>query len=241
MGYNNTGKTTLVKLLVGETNATHGRIWIGGYNMETERSKCYPLLGYCTQHESLPPNFTPRELMHIHAQLHGLPLKRSEHICEGLAHILGFFLCYRQVMRLCTTGQHRRVSFALAILGDPLLICIDGPPGGIDPNGKRILFSLTSYMQQRGSSFLFTNLGGLDCERMCDRTPVLFDGQLWTIGTQMQRYRSGYLLEVRFKRKINVDITTARNTWDRINQFPVSPHNKFILFMQVKFPDATLQ
>ncbi|XP_034483121.1 ATP-binding cassette sub-family A member 3 [Drosophila innubila] len=241
MGGNNTGKTTLVNLLVGETIASYGKLWIGGYNMDTERAKCYPLLGCCAQHQNLPANFTPRELMHVHAQLHGLSLKSTTQICEGLAHILGFFHCYRQLMRLCTTGQHRRVGFALAILGDPLLICIDGPPGGIDPNGKRTLYSLTAYMQMRGCSFLFTNLGALDCERLCDRTPILFDGQLWTMGTQEQRYQPGYLLEVRFKRKINADITTARNTWDRINQFPVSPHNKFILFMQVKFPDATLK
>ncbi|KAL7744179.1 hypothetical protein ACLKA6_009152 [Drosophila palustris] len=241
MGMNNTGKTTLVKLLVGDTTASQGRIWVGGYSMETERPKCYPMIGYCAQHQNLPANFTPRELMHIHAQLHGMPLKASTQICEGLAHILGFFNCYRQLMRLCTTGQHRRIGFALAILGDPLLICIDGPPGGIDPNGKRTLSSLTAFLQLRGCSFLYTNLGVLDCERLCDRTPILYDGQLWSMGTQAQRYRPGYLLEVRFKRKINADITTARNTWDRINQFPVSPHNKFILFMQVKFPDATLQ
>lgn len=221
--------------------ASYGKLYVGGYSMHSERNKCYPLLGYCAQHQNLPANFTPRELMHVHAQLHGLSIKSTTQICEGLAHILGFFQCYRQLMRLCTTGQHRRVGFALAILGDPLLISIDGPPGGIDPNGKRTLYSLTAYMQTRGCSFLYTNLGALDCERLCDRTPILFDGQLWTMGTQGQRYQSGYLLEVRFKRKINADITTARNTWDRINQFPVSPHNKFILFMQVKFPDSTLK
>ncbi|KAH8386636.1 hypothetical protein KR093_001616 [Drosophila rubida] len=240
MGYNDTGKTTLVKLLVGDTMMSHGKLWIAGYSMEKERTKCYSIMGYCSQIQGFPAKFTPRELMVIHARLHGLTNKASILICEGLAHLLGFFQCYRQLISLCSTGQHRRIGFALAILGDPVFICIDGPPGGIDPNGKRILYSLTAYLQQRGSSFLYTNLSSSDAERMCQRTPVLCDGQLWTIGTQDKRYRPGYLLEVRFKRKINMDITTARNTWDRINQFPVSPHNKFILFMQLKFPEATL-
>ncbi|KAH8416823.1 hypothetical protein KR222_006447 [Zaprionus bogoriensis] len=241
MGYNNTGKTTLVKLLMGEVRASHGRIWVGGYSMEYERGHCYPLMGYCPQHQSLPSNFTPRELLLMHAQLRGLPQNCCIQICEGLSHLLGFYGSYRQLIRLCTTGQCRRIAFAIAILGDPLIVCVDGPPGGIDPNGKRTLYSLTAYMQQRGCSFLYTNLGGMDCERMCQRTPVLYDGQLWTMGTQEQRYRRGYLLEVRFKRKVNADIGTARTTWDRINQFPVSPHNKLILFVQIKFPEAVLQ
>ncbi|XP_002055455.3 phospholipid-transporting ATPase ABCA3 isoform X1 [Drosophila virilis] len=241
MGYNNTGKTTLVKMMVGETRPSHGRIWVGGYSMELERAKCYPLMGYCAQLSILPKDITPREILHIQSKLHGLPTQFAIQVCDALSHLLGFQSCYHQLICLCTTGQVRRITFALAILGDPLLICVDGPPGGIDPNGKRTLYSLTAYMQNRGCSFLYTNLSGLDCERMCQRTPVLYDGQLWTMGAQEQRYRRGYLLEVHFKRKANADISTARSTWDRINQFPVSPHNKLILFVQVKFPEATLQ
>ncbi|KAH8261714.1 hypothetical protein KR044_002734, partial [Drosophila immigrans] len=240
MGYNNTGKTTLVELLVGETIKSHGKLWIAGYNMDKKRTKVCKMIGYCSQLVSFPAKLTPSELMIIHAGLHGLTPRSSTQICEALAHLLGFFHCYRQLISLCTTGQHRRIGFALAILGDPLLSCIDGPPGGIDPHGRRVLYSLTTYMQHRGCSFLYTNLSASDCERMCQRTPVLQDGQLWTMGRQESRYHPKYLVEVRFKRKINVDITTARNTWDRINQFPVSPHNKFILFMQMKFPEATL-
>ncbi|XP_043072224.1 ATP-binding cassette sub-family A member 17 isoform X2 [Drosophila grimshawi] len=241
MGYNNTGKTTLIKTLVGEMHPSHGRIWIGGHSRKQQRIECYPLVGYCAQQHVLPCELTPRELLHTQANLHGLPKQSCSQICEGLASVLGFYVCYKQLMRLCTTGQHRRIAFALAILGDPRLVCVDGPPGGIDPNGKRIMYIVTTFMQQRGCSFLYTNLTGLDCERMCHRCPVLHDGQLSAMGSQAQRYKSGYLLEVVFKRKVSADINTARNTWDRINKFPVSPPNKFILFVQIKFPEAKLQ
>lgn len=206
--------------------------------MRSQRSRCYPLMGYASQNQSLPHNYTPRELLLGHAQLLGLNNRCCTQICEALSHLLGFHGSYRQLIQLCTTGQCRRVAFAMAILGNPLISLIDGTPGGIDPHGKRIIFSLTAYMQQRGCSFIFTNLSGWDCERMCHRTPVLFDGQLWTMGSKEQRYRRGYMLEVRFKRKVNADVGSARNTWDRINQFPVSPHNKLILFVQIKFPEA---
>ncbi|TDG39913.1 hypothetical protein AWZ03_013664 [Drosophila navojoa] len=241
MGYNNCGKTTIAKMIIGDIQSSYGRMWIGGYSTQKERSKCYPLLGYCSQHESLPRDFTPYQLLIIQSMMHGVSKKLATPICEGLSHLLGFQSCYHQLLKLCTTGQIRRIGFALAILGDPMLVCVDGPPGGIDPNGKRTLFSLTSYMQSRGCSFLYSNLSALDCERLCQRAPILYDGKLWTIGSQRERYRRGYELEVRFKRKANADISTARSTWDRINKFPVSPHNKLILFVQMKFPEAILQ
>ncbi|XP_023169333.1 ATP-binding cassette sub-family A member 3 isoform X2 [Drosophila hydei] len=241
MGYNNSGKTTIVKMIVGDSQPSYGRMWIGGYSTQNKRSKCNPLLGYCSQKGTLPKDFTPCELLILQSKLHGLPKKFAIPICDGLSHLLGFQSCYRQLINICTTGQIRRIGFALALLGDPMLICVDGPPGGIDPNGKRTLFSLTAYMQNRGCSFLYSNLSALDCERLCERSPILYNGQVWTMGAQTERYRRGYELEVRFKRKANADISTARSTWDRINKFPVSPHNKLILFVQMKFPEAILQ
>lgn len=240
LGNNNTGKTTFTKLLLGEIDPSHGKIWIGGYSMEHERARCYPLMGYCNQRLCFPSNFTPHELLLVHAQMRGLSKKCSELYCEALATILGFNSSYKQHVQHCTTGQLRRVAFALAILGDPLLVCIDGPPGGIDPNGKRILYSLTAFMQQRGCSMFFTNMNEWDGERMCQRTPFLYQGRLWTMGTKDKRYRRGYLLEVRFKRKVNADVGSSRITWDRINKFPVSPHIKLIIFVAIKFPDAVL-
>lgn len=230
----------MVQLLLGEVLPTQGKIWIGGYSMENQRARCYPLMGYCNQRLCLPSNFTPRELLLIHAQMRGMSNKCCELISEALAQVLGFYGSYHQLLQLCTTGQLRRVAFALAILGEPLIACIDGPPGGIDPNGKRILYSLTAFMQQRGCSLFFTNMTEWDGERMCQRTPFLYEGRLWTMGTKEERYRRGYLLEVRFKRKVNADVGSTRITWDRINQFPVSPHNKLILFVEIKFPAAVL-
>ncbi|XP_068149429.1 LOW QUALITY PROTEIN: phospholipid-transporting ATPase ABCA3 [Drosophila tropicalis] len=243
-GLNNSGKTTLVKLLVNETRASYGSIVIRGYSMDRQLMKCYSYLGYCPQSDNLPNDLTPNDILYIHTVLHGYSRLSVSKICNYLLILLGLQNCSNRPLQLCTPGQRRRLAFALAILGSPSLVCVDGLPAGIDPIGKRTIFSITDFMQRHGTSFLYTTLSRIDSECLCQRAPLLHSGQLWTIGSHGQQttyYRIGYLLEVRFKRKVNINVSLSRSTWNRINHFPMSPHKKFQAFMEIKFPLALLQ
>ncbi|XP_022208873.1 phospholipid-transporting ATPase ABCA3 isoform X2 [Drosophila obscura] len=242
-GYNSSGKTTFLRLLLQETRASCGRIWVRGYSMARKRLQCYRRMGYCPQNDNLPGEFTPMELMYIQVQLQGHSYDVAKDVIEGLMRMMGLQSCCNLPIQYCTTGQWRRLHFALAILGSPAFICVDGVPAGIDPAGKRTIFTITSYMMARGSSFLFTSLLPLDSERLCQRTPVLYDGQLWAIGSYEElsdNYKNGYQVEVRFKRKANPNVSLTRSTWNRIGQIPMSPHKKLSSFMELKFPRATL-
>lgn len=242
-GANNSGKTTLLKVVVNETKMNAGQLWIHDYSVNTHRVQCYRMVGYCPQKDSLPSEFTPRELLYIHAMLQGHRHRIGRELSEALLRLVGLTPCWNRSVRMCTTGQIRRLYFAYAVLGSPDLICVDGVPAGLDPTGKRIILMMTSTMQAMGSSFLYTMLTGLDAERLSLRTPLLLEGQLWMIrpmDTETENYKSGYQLEVRFKRKVNPNVSMSRATWNLINHFPMSPNKKFSAFMEIKFPDAVL-
>ncbi|KAH8344624.1 hypothetical protein KR067_001677 [Drosophila pandora] len=243
-GSNSSGKTTLLKVLVGEIKMRSGRIWICGHSMERYRLRCYRLIGYCPQWDRLPAEYTPRELMFLMALIQGHRKTMARELSESLLRMLALTPCWNQSVRLCTSGQTRRLLFGVAVMGSPQLVLIDGVPAGIDPTGKRTVFTVTSLMQSRGSSFIYTHLNNLDAERLCQRTPVLLSGQLWMVGSfdeVSQNYEEGYQLEVRFKRKVNPNVSMSRTTWNRINHFPMSPQKKFSAFMEIKFPEAVLK
>ncbi|XP_017006478.2 phospholipid-transporting ATPase ABCA3 isoform X1 [Drosophila takahashii] len=243
-GSNNSGKTTLVKLLVSEEKLRSGQIWIGGYSMLLQRLQCYRQVGYCPQRDNLPAEFTPRDLLYIHAMLQGHRHKMARELADSLLRMLGLTPCWNRSVAMCTSGQIRRLYFAYAVLGSPSFICVDGVPAGLDPTGKQLILMMTATLQAMGCSFLYTNLTALDSERLCQRTPLLLDGQLWTIGTvdvENENYKGGYQLEVRFKRKVNPNVSMSRATWNLINHFPMSPNKKFSAFMEIKFPEATLK
>ncbi|XP_017085750.1 ATP-binding cassette sub-family A member 2 [Drosophila eugracilis] len=243
-GANNSGKSTLLKLLVNEKKMSSGQIWINGYSMRRHRIKCYQMVGYCPQRDNLPAEFTPRELLYIHALLQGHRDQIGREMSESLLRLMGLTPCWNRSVSMCTTGQIRRLYFAYAVLGSPELICVDGVPCGLDPTGKRIILMMTSTMQEMGSSFLYTMLTNLDGERLCQRTPILLEGHLWMLGSmdgQNENYKDGYQLEIRFKRKVNPNVSMSRATWNLINHFPMSPNKKFSAFMEIKFPEAVLK
>ncbi|KAH8336125.1 hypothetical protein KR074_003532, partial [Drosophila pseudoananassae] len=243
-GSNNSGKSTLLKVLVGETKMKSGRVWICGHSMERQRLKCYRLIGYCPQWDTLPSEYTPRELLLIMALIQGHRRSMAQELADSLLRMLALTPCWNQSVRQCTTGQSRRLLFGVAVLGSPKLVLVDGVPAGLDPTGKRTVFTVTSQMQSRGCSFVYTHLNNLDAERLCQRTPILVSGQLWMVGSfdEVHRnYQAGYQLEVRFKRKVNPNVSISRTTWNRINHFPMSPQKKFSAFMEIKFPHAVLK
>ncbi|XP_043661089.1 phospholipid-transporting ATPase ABCA3 isoform X1 [Drosophila teissieri] len=243
-GANNSGKTTLLKVVVNETKMNAGQLWIHDCSVNNHPLRCYRMVGYCPQKDSLPAEFTPRELLYIHALFQGHRHRIGRELSEALLRLVGLTPCWNRSVRMCTTGQIRRLYFAYAVLGAPDLICVDGVPAGLDPTGKRIILMMTSTMQAMGSSFLYTMLTGLDAERLSPRTPLLLEGQLWMIrpmDTENENYKNGYQLEVRFKRKVNPNVSMSRATWNLINHFPMSPSKKFSAFMEIKFPEAVLK
>jgi len=62
-----------------------------------------------------------------------------------------------------------------------------------------------------------------------------------SVDSRNENYKGSYQLEVRFKRKINPNVSMSRTTWNLINHFPMSPNKKFSAFMEIKFPEATLK
>ncbi|KAH8292295.1 hypothetical protein KR054_008219 [Drosophila jambulina] len=243
-GLNESGRSTLLKLTVREAKLNSGQIWINGHSVRRYRSRTYRMVGYCPQNDYLQPEFTPRQLLYVQAMYHGHPKPDARKISEALIRMLGLYQCCNRSASVCTTGEERRLYYAFAILCKPDLICVDGVPSGLDPVAKRIVLTVTTLMQTMGSTFLYTSLPVLDTERLCQRRTILFDGALWTVrsqGNDNKPYASGYQLEVRFKRKVNPNLSMSRSTWNRINHFPLSPHRKFSAFMEIKFPDAVLR
>ncbi|XP_017056193.1 phospholipid-transporting ATPase ABCA3 [Drosophila ficusphila] len=243
-GANNSGKTTLLKLIVGEARPKKGQIWIMGTSMQRHRMRCYRMVGYCPQRDRPPAEFTPRDLLYIHALLQGHRHRIARELSESLLRMMGLTPCWNRSAHMCTTGQLRRLSFAHAVLSSPDLVCVDGVPAGLDPIGKQTILMMTSSMLSMGSSFMYTTLTSLDSERLCMRTPLLLDGQLYTIAAlngKTENYKGGYQLKVRFKRKVNPNVSMSRTTWNLINHFPMSPNKKFSAFMELKFPQATLK
>jgi len=87
-------------------------------------------------------------------------------------------------------GMRRRLSVAIALVGDPKIIFLDEPSTGLDPENKRKLWEILSDCRQKRAIVLTTH-SMEEADVLCSRIGIVSNGRLRCIGPQ-QRLKSLY-------------------------------------------------
>ncbi len=147
LGPNGAGKTTTMRIMVGLTPASRGRVTIGGHayrDIPNPGRHVGVLLDASAQHAGR----TGREVLTIGARTMGLPDSRVDEILEMVS--LTPAEAKRRV-RNYSLGMRQRLGVAHALLGDPSVLILDEPANGLDPAGIRWMRDLlTGFASQGG-------------------------------------------------------------------------------------------
>ncbi|MFD1600983.1 ABC transporter ATP-binding protein [Halobellus rarus] len=175
VGPNGAGKTTLVRALTG-TTTTDGRVSVLGARPEAiEKSR----IGLLPQSFSPAARLTARELLAQYAGLYDDARDPDAVLAdvgiEGDA--------AEQWYETLSGGQQRRVCVAIALVNDPEVLFLDEPTTGIDPAGRRDLWTLLEGLAADGTTVFLTSHSMAEVERLADRVGFLRDGRLVTVGS----------------------------------------------------------
>ncbi|HKJ59871.1 MAG TPA: ABC transporter ATP-binding protein, partial [Halobacteriales archaeon] len=80
-------------------------------------------------------------------------------------------------------GQRRRTLVGTAIVNDPDVLFLDEPTTGIDPAGRRAVWSLIEELAGAGTTVFLTSHYMEEVDRLADRVAVLDDGEVVASGT----------------------------------------------------------
>jgi ABC-2 type transport system ATP-binding protein len=90
-----------------------------------------------------------------------------------------------------STGQQRRLSFALAIAHTPQVLFLDEPTAGLDVGTRVELHDLMRELQANGTTIILATHDMAEAEEMSDRVAILLNHKLATIGTPMEITATG--------------------------------------------------
>lgn len=141
MGASGCGKTTLLSSLVDVLKLDSGAIEIFGDKAENiAKSR----VGYMPQENALIAEFTVGEMIWFVGTIFGL---KSEHIEERLYFLTNLLELPQRnkIIKECSGGQQRRVSFALTLIHEPELLILDEPTVGLDP---LLRFKIWDYLHE---------------------------------------------------------------------------------------------
>ncbi|MDD9138894.1 ABC transporter ATP-binding protein [Fructobacillus sp. CRL 2054] len=175
LGPSGAGKSTVINVTLGVEKADAGTAYVFGEAMP--KRELLGKIGYMAQSDALYEALTARANLKFFAEMRGIDKKDLDAEIDRVAGVvsLGDFL--DQAVSGFSGGMKRRLSLAIALLGDPKLLVLDEPTVGIDPALRRQIWAELHKMKKQGHAILVTT-HVMDEAELVDRVALLMGGRV---------------------------------------------------------------
>ena len=198
LGHNGAGKTTTINILTGLMMPTSGGATYYGYDINSmyDLGVIRAMTGVCPQHDILFDNLTCDEHLRIFGTFKGIKDVDSE-VERLLEAVLLTEKRHAQAGTL-SGGQKRKLSVAIALIGNPKFVFLDEPSAGLDPYSRRALWDLLKAAKKDKVILLTTHFMD-EADILSDRKAIIADGTLKCMGSSLflkNRFGIGYHLNM---------------------------------------------
>lgn len=192
LGRNGAGKTTLMKTLAALHKKQSGTITVCGIPIE-QAKEIRGITGYLPQDFSMYPSMSVEESLDYLGILSGMDLKLRRERAEMLLKRVNLTEHRGKKVRALSGGMKRRLGIAQALLHDPMVLIVDEPTAGLDPEERIRFRNLLCEVAEERIVILSTHIVG-DIEATCEDIAIMNEGRILWRGTV-----SGLLSEAKGK------------------------------------------
>ncbi|VDP67530.1 unnamed protein product [Echinostoma caproni] len=199
LGTNGAGKSTTFAMLSGQLSVRPDTVTLNGYDLARQLSEAHQFMGFCPQSDALHDFLTARETLIMYGRLRQLSGSRLYSVVRRLLHSTGLESYADRLVCTFSGGTKRKLSAAIAFIGDPKVILLDEPSSGMDPGARKLLWRLVQSAVRRGCAVVLSSHCMEECETLCDRVGLLVDGRIRCDGGPLElkvRYSVGYLVDL---------------------------------------------
>jgi ATP-binding cassette subfamily A (ABC1) protein 3 len=193
LGINGAGKTTLLSMLSGEVVPSAGELFLDRRNLSTDVHNCRRLIGFCPQFDALFELMTGREHLQLYARIKGIVEAEVDAAVNAKIAEMGLTEYADRQAGTYSGGNKRKLSVAIAMIGDPSIVFLDEPSTGMDPVARRFMWEVISDVvcRREKCSVILTTHSMEECEALCTRIGIMVGGILRCLGSS-QRLRSRF-------------------------------------------------
>ncbi|XP_053776573.1 retinal-specific phospholipid-transporting ATPase ABCA4 isoform X5 [Desmodus rotundus] len=203
LGHNGAGKTTTLSILTGLLPPTSGTVLIGGKDIETSLDAVRRSLGMCPQHNILFHHLTVAEHILFYAQLKGRSWDEARLEMEAMLEDTGLHHKRNEEAQDLSGGMQRKLSVAIAFVGDAKVVVLDEPTSGVDPYSRRSIWDLL-LKYRPGRTIILSTHHMDEADLLGDRIAIISQGRLYCSGTPLflkSCFGTGFYLTVVRKMK----------------------------------------
>lgn len=174
VGPNGSGKTTMIKCLLGLVRPTEGAITVNGQLVGDDPSY-RASIGYMPQLAEFPRELTVEQLLRM---MNDIRDARSGSTDDRLITQLGVDALLDKRISALSGGMRQKVSAVLAFRYRPNILVLDEPTAGLDPVSAGKLLDAAMRAKRDGATVLITSHIMEEVQRLGDRVAYLQDGRL---------------------------------------------------------------
>ncbi|XP_041580770.1 ATP-binding cassette sub-family A member 6 isoform X1 [Vulpes lagopus] len=200
LGHSGAGKSSLLNILNGSSAPTEGSVTIYNKNLSEmqDLEEIRKITGVCPQFNVQFDMLTVKENLRLFAKIKGIQPHEVEQEVQRILLELNIQNIQDNLATHLTEGQKRKLTFGIAILGDPQILLLDEPTAGLDPFSRHRVWNFLKERKAGHVILLSTNLMD-EADILADRKVIMSNGRLKCAGSSVflkRKWGLGYYLSL---------------------------------------------
>ena len=177
LGVNGAGKTTTIRMLSGLSEPTSGEAFVSGFSCAGQKREIKRIIGMSPQDTAVAERLTVRENLEFMASVYGFDRPKVRERTERMIEDFHLEEVQAQQARTLSGGWKRKLSIAMALIGEPKVLFLDEPTLGLDVLARRELWRVIERMKGEITIVLTTHYME-EAEHLSDRLAVMLSGRI---------------------------------------------------------------
>jgi ABC-2 type transport system ATP-binding protein len=183
LGPNGAGKSTLIRILTTLLRPTGGTAYVDRYELTGSSEKIRSIIGVCPQNSTLDVELTAYDNLEFYGKLVDVPDSELDARIWELLKMTE--LSDRAFTRVDTFsgGMRRKLEIVRAFIHHPLILFLDEPTIGLDPEARREVWQQISTLNKEKTTIILTTHYMDEAEKLCNRIAFVDKGKLISLDT----------------------------------------------------------
>lgn len=182
LGPNGAGKTTTMSMVARLIAPDAGEIRWDGQSIHVLPRESRRLLGIAPQDLAIYPELSARENLEFFGRLYGLAGSELRQRCDDVLDEIGLTSSAENPAGYFSGGMKRRLNFGVAIVHRPMLLILDEPTVGVDPQSRSHLLECVRAQASRGAAVIYASHYMEEVSAICSRVAILDHGRVLAQG-----------------------------------------------------------
>ena len=213
LGPNGAGKSTTIRTMLGLLKPDQGEVQIRGANPTKDPVQALQCVGYAPELPNLQAFFTGKQLLDFIGKIFRLTTQDRKRRTRQLLELVGLKEWENKKIGKYSKGMVQRLSIALALVNDPLVLIMDEPTIGLDPEAKTQFRNLFTTLSKQGKTIFLSSHLLDEVQRICTHVGMINKGKMvftGSIGQVLETFTQQWVVEAELEKVTKTIVSSLK-------------------------------